>query len=60
MVDAIVFSTIVLAAIFSAVWLISPNVRAWVERPKYRFQSNVQSYDRAQSVMATEERKHSL
>ena len=56
MIDAIVFSTIVLAAVFSAIWLISPNVRAWVERPKYRFQSNVQSYDKAQAVNAAEER----
>jgi hypothetical protein len=49
MVDAIVFSTIIFAAVFTAVWLINPNVRAWVERPKYRFQANVQSYDRAQA-----------
>jgi hypothetical protein len=56
MVDAIVFSTIILAAVFTAIWLISPNVRAWVERPKYRFQSNVQSYDKAQAVNAAEER----
>jgi hypothetical protein len=56
MVDAIVFSTIILAAVFSAIWLISPNVRAWVERPKYRFQSNVQSYDKTQAVNSAKER----
>jgi hypothetical protein len=56
MVDAIVFSTIILAAVFSAIWLISPNVRAWVERPKYRFQSNVQSYDKAQAEERTTSR----
>jgi hypothetical protein len=49
MIDAMVFSTIILAAVFTAVWLMSPSVRAWVERPKYRFQSNVQSYDKAQA-----------
>jgi hypothetical protein len=49
MADAIVFSSVILAAAFFAVWLARPDVRAWIERPKYRFQRNVQSYDRDQA-----------
>ena len=43
--DVIVFSAIVFAVAFFAAWLVRPDLRAWIERPKYRFQSNVQSYD---------------
>jgi hypothetical protein len=35
-------------------WLISPRLRVWIERPKYRFQSNVRSYDQAQTGKSTE------
>jgi hypothetical protein len=50
MIDAIVFAAIVCAAVFVAAWLMRPDLRAWIERPKYRFQANVQSYDQAQGV----------
>jgi hypothetical protein len=50
MIDAIVFAAIVGAAVFVAAWVMRPDLRAWIERPKYRFQANVQSYDRAQSA----------
>jgi hypothetical protein len=43
--DIIVLSAIVFAAAFFAAWLVRPDLRAWIERPKYRFQRNVQSYD---------------
>jgi len=46
--DLIVGSTVVFGIVFFAVWLASPALRAWIERPKYRFQKNVQSYDKAQ------------
>ena len=45
--DVIVFSAIVFAVAFFAAWLARPDLRAWIERPKYRFQANVQSYDSA-------------
>jgi hypothetical protein len=35
----------VFAAVFFVFWLVRPDLRAWIERPKYRFLSNVQSYD---------------
>lgn len=41
----IVFAAILFAALFFAAWLVRPDLRAWIERPKYRFQRNVQSYD---------------
>jgi hypothetical protein len=45
--DLIVGSSIVFGIAFLAVWLASPSLRAWIERPKYRFQKNVQTYDKA-------------
>jgi hypothetical protein len=43
--NIIVFSAIALAVVFFIAWLIRPDLRVWIERPKYKFQSNVQSYD---------------
>ena len=43
--DIIVFSAIAFAAVFFVAWLARPDLRAWIERPKYRFQANVQNYD---------------
>ena len=51
MMDAIVLTAIVCAAAFIVAWLLRPNLRAWIERPKYRFQANVRSYDQAQSAL---------
>ena len=48
--DVIVGFAVLFAVLFFAAWLISPRLRAWVERPKYRFQANVRSYDEVQSV----------
>ncbi|MEO8051859.1 MAG: hypothetical protein ABI833_15685 [Acidobacteriota bacterium] len=46
--DLIVGLATLFAVVFLAAWLISPRLRAWVERPKYRFQANVRSYDKVQ------------
>jgi len=43
--NLIVWFAIVFAAGFVAAWLARPELRAWIERPKYRFQANVQNYD---------------
>ncbi len=43
--DVIVFSALVFAAVFGLAWAWRPDLRAWIERPKYRFQETVQSYD---------------
>jgi hypothetical protein len=49
LMDAIVLLTVVFAIVFFAAWLVSPRLRVWIERPKYRFLADVQSYDKAQS-----------
>ncbi len=43
--DAIVSLAGALAVLFLAAWLISPKLRVWIERPKYRFLEDVQSAD---------------
>jgi hypothetical protein len=48
--DIIVLSAIVFAVAFFVAWLARPNLRAWIERPKYRFQANLQSYDRTRAA----------
>ena len=48
-IDLIVFSSLVFGVVFFAAWLRLPRLRAWIERPKYRFQANVQSYDEDQA-----------
>ena len=48
--DLIVGLAALFAVVFFAAWLVSPRLRAWVERPKYRFQANVRSYDEVQGV----------
>ena len=50
MTDLIVFSSILFVALFFIAWLVRPELRAWIEKPKYRFQANVQSYDQAQKA----------
>lgn len=47
--DAIVGLALVFTLAFLAAWVISPRLRAWIERPKFRFQQNARAYDRAQS-----------
>ena len=43
--DDIVGLAVLFAMVFLVAWLLSPRLRLWVERPKYRFQANVRSYD---------------
>lgn len=59
MIDAIVITAIVCAAVFLAAWLLRPDLRAWIERPKYRFQANVRSYDQARNADAEPEKRRS-
>jgi hypothetical protein len=44
--DIIVLVAVVFTIVFLAAWLASRNLRAWIERPKYRFLADVESYDR--------------
>jgi hypothetical protein len=45
-IDLIVLIAVVLALLFLVAWLCSSNLRAWIERPKYRFLADVEGYDR--------------
>jgi hypothetical protein len=48
MIDLIVLLAFLAAAVFTAAWFFRPGLRAWIERPKYRFQANVRTYDQEQ------------
>ena len=56
--DVIVGRAVLFAVIFFAAWLGSPRLRAWVERPKYRFQADLRAYDQAQSGKSTLNRRN--
>lgn len=44
--DLIVYSAGALTLVFVAAWAVRPDLRAWIERPKYQFLENVRRYDR--------------
>ncbi|HWE05748.1 MAG TPA: hypothetical protein VG274_03515 [Rhizomicrobium sp.] len=56
MIDLIVFSSIGFLAVFFIAWMLRPDLRTWIEKPKHRFQANVQSYDQEQKAAASGER----
>jgi hypothetical protein len=41
----IVVASIVFGVVFILAWLVRPDLRAWIEQPKYRFQDSVRRYD---------------
>jgi len=43
----IVVSAAALAAAFLVAWVLRPDLRAWIERPKYQFQDTLRDYDRS-------------
>jgi len=45
--DLIVLIAVAFAVLFLTAWACSPNLREWIERPKYRFLADVQRYDRS-------------
>lgn len=44
-IDAVVLAAAGFVAVFVAAWLVSPRLRKWIERPKYRFLADVRSYE---------------
>lgn len=56
--NVIVFSAIAFAAVFLVAWLMRPGLRAWIERPKYKFQANVKNYDHARCSSPQEANPH--
>jgi len=55
--DLIVGLSLLFALAFLAAWIISPSLRAWVERPKYRLQENLTRYDQVESDRAAREER---
>ena len=45
MADVIVLASLSFAAAFVLVWLLRPDLRAWLEQPKHRFQDATRRYD---------------
>lgn len=58
--NLIVCASLALAAAFVAAWVAMPQLRAWIERPKYEFQDAVTGYDRAQHAPAEPEGKSTV
>ena len=52
--NLIVFSALAFAVLFTGAWLLSPRLRIWLERPKYRFQANGQDYEQAREKVHKE------
>lgn len=47
MAAVIVIGSVVFGAALVLAWLLRPDVRAWMEEPKRRFQDDARRYDRA-------------
>jgi len=45
MAEAIIVLSTLLSLVFVAAWLLLPSLRASIERPKYRFQEELERYD---------------
>ena len=46
--DLIVLASVLFTVTFIAAWAVSPDLRAWIERPKHRFHDLTTGYDRSQ------------
>lgn len=43
--NVIVGLALLFAVVFFAAWAVSPRLRAWIEKPNYRFQKEAKIYD---------------
>lgn len=55
----IVWGSVFCAAVYCLVYLLSPRLRAQIEQPKYRFQEQVQNFDKARQEDAAGQEKSS-
>jgi len=46
--DMIVIASAAASLAFVVAWAVRPDLRAWIERPKYHFLAAAERYDRAQ------------
>ena len=47
MIDVIVFSAVGILVAFVTAWVLRPDLRCWIEQPKYRFLEQAIEYDEA-------------
>ena len=45
LMDVVVFVALGFSAAFTVAWALSPALREWIERPKYRFQESLRAFD---------------
>jgi len=57
--NIIVWTSAAASLAFVLAWVLRPDLRAWIERPKYHFLTAVQQYDRAQPAQGDSTRSHS-
>jgi hypothetical protein len=57
--DIIVVASAAFTVAFVVAWIVRPDLRAWIERPKHHFQDAVRSYDRSQAGADDSTRRHS-
>lgn len=46
MAEVIVIASVAFGVGLVLAWLLRPDLRAWMERPKFRFQDDTRRYDR--------------
>jgi hypothetical protein len=56
--DLIVLASGLFTAAFVAAWVVSPELRAWIERPKHRFHDLAQDYDLARQRERARRQEH--
>ncbi len=56
--DLVVLAAVFFTAAFLVAWVVSPELRAWIERPKHRFHDLSQDYDLARQREAARQQEH--
>jgi hypothetical protein len=52
--DGIVIAALAASVVALVAWAMRPDLRAWIERPKYSFLAAVQAYDRPRPARTQE------
>jgi hypothetical protein len=56
--NIIVALALLFAATFVVAWAVSPRLRAWIEKPNYRFRQNARTYDESLRVSNSVSNRH--
>jgi len=56
--DLIVLASALFTVAFLVAWVVSPELRAWIERPKHRFHDLTQDYDLARQREGARRQEH--